>query len=121
MNCVKHGRGTLRYANGDVYEGGWRNGLEHGHGKLQIAAPSEVLSGYFALGEYRVHSQYRMGDDATTVVRGRGGGQMKAIGSQRMNVTVSGRPYDVNNFSDDDAAVSPRLMLWMKTPEKGAI
>lgn len=29
----RHGQGTYRYPNGDVYEGDWRNGEKQGHGK----------------------------------------------------------------------------------------
>ena len=30
----KDGQGKMTYANGDVYEGGWRNGLRHDQGKM---------------------------------------------------------------------------------------
>jgi len=30
----KHGKGKMTYPNGDVYEGGWRDGLRHDQGKM---------------------------------------------------------------------------------------
>ena len=34
---ARHGRGTMRYANGDAYEGDWSLGRRHGGGRLQAA------------------------------------------------------------------------------------
>lgn len=31
---VRHGLGTIQYANGSVYEGMWKNGLREGYGRL---------------------------------------------------------------------------------------
>lgn len=36
-----NGRGAFRYANGDVYEGEFENGLHHGKGTLNFAKPRE--------------------------------------------------------------------------------
>lgn len=31
---VRHGLGTVQYANGSVYEGMWNNGMREGYGRL---------------------------------------------------------------------------------------
>ena len=44
---ARHGKGVLQWANGDVYEGEFKNGLRHGTGKYE-----EKLSGQVYVGTY---------------------------------------------------------------------
>ncbi|OMJ65261.1 hypothetical protein SteCoe_38668 [Stentor coeruleus] len=34
-NGIRYGKGTCKYANGDVYKGNWENGKKHGEGKFE--------------------------------------------------------------------------------------
>ncbi|MFQ5488795.1 MAG: C13 family peptidase [Gammaproteobacteria bacterium] len=55
---LMHGRGTLRWPNGERYEGEFRNGLMHGQGRYYFfpdgreGAPMEKLAGRWERGEF---------------------------------------------------------------------
>lgn len=40
-----HGTGTCMFSSGEVYEGGWREGLMHGHGSMRRPDTVEVYEG----------------------------------------------------------------------------
>nr|XP_032812903.1 alsin-like isoform X5 [Petromyzon marinus] len=42
-----HGQGAIRYANGDVYEGGFSNGARHGHGVLRSGSHTSTSSSLY--------------------------------------------------------------------------
>ena len=46
------GEGVMTYSNGDVYEGGFFNNVQHGHGKYTYADDGEVCEGMFQNGEF---------------------------------------------------------------------
>ena len=35
-NGLRHGQGSFQYANGDHYEGNWKENLYHGEGRLVL-------------------------------------------------------------------------------------
>ena len=49
-NGLKHGKGTITWANGDVYEGDWQDGNLHGHGTMKWASGA-VYEGDFVNGK----------------------------------------------------------------------
>lgn len=44
---LRHGEGSMRYANGDFYEGHWESGLRHGSGRLDFADGNSIYQGFF--------------------------------------------------------------------------
>ena len=43
----RHGRGIYRYSNGDIYDGNWDNGKQHGEGLLLYKSGNR-LQGWFS-------------------------------------------------------------------------
>lgn len=35
---MRHGKGTLTYKNGSIYEGEWQRGMKWGHGKMTYSS-----------------------------------------------------------------------------------
>ena len=46
------GQGVMTYSNGDVYEGGFVNNVQHGKGKYTYADDGEMCEGMFQNGEF---------------------------------------------------------------------
>ena len=47
----RHGRGVYRYANGEVYEGDWKDDKRHGQGVLRYAGGSIDHDGQWEAGQ----------------------------------------------------------------------
>ena len=47
VNGVPHGRGTVKFTNGDVYEGDIENKLPHGRGTTKYAPKTPISSTLF--------------------------------------------------------------------------
>ena len=51
-NDQRHGQGVALYSNGDRYEGGFKDGLFDGHGRLTDGESGTVIEGHWEAGEY---------------------------------------------------------------------
>jgi hypothetical protein len=61
---VFHGKGRMRYSNGDIYEGDWAHGKHDGFGIMKYKEQKEVYIGMWKHGEYEGHGIYKFNDGA---------------------------------------------------------
>ncbi len=63
---LPQGEGTYLWANGDIYEGDWKEGMRHGYGKMStvIDGNDTILNGYWVddefIGERKNQVRYRV-------------------------------------------------------------
>ena len=55
----EEGRGTMRYADGDVYEGEWKAGLEEGRGTCRYVGGG-VYEGDWKAGKRKLHTRRQL-------------------------------------------------------------
>ena len=113
---VPDGQGTMEYKNGDVYKGGWSNGLWHGHGELKKfkdgSYVGDFIKGQFCGQGVRRGSEHR-GRWEAGIQSGRGtfrttkGDVLEGIfvGDKR-----DGDFRDKNNWDQDEGWVSKKRL-----------
>lgn len=57
VNGVRHGTGTMYYANGDIYKGKWHNGVVHGFGEFYHAKSGARYVGEFSNSKFSGHGK----------------------------------------------------------------
>lgn len=57
LDDLRHGTGIMYYRTGNVYQGGWRFGMQHGHGQMMWYTKNEVY-----MGEWREGRQHGKGE-----------------------------------------------------------
>ena len=62
VNGVRHGTGTMYYANGDIYKGKWRNGVVHGFGEFFHAKSGTRYVGEFSTSKFSGHGKMTYAD-----------------------------------------------------------
>jgi radial spoke head protein 1 len=50
LDGLKHGQGSYRYSNGDIYSGGWLGGKKHGQGTYFFAKDESTIVGVWKAG-----------------------------------------------------------------------
>lgn len=58
LNGVREGSGTMHFENGNIYKGGWHNGVMHGIGEFIFANICERYNGEFANGVFNGQGTY---------------------------------------------------------------
>jgi hypothetical protein len=58
---VPHGHGKMVYSDGDVYEGEWKDGVPHGHGKM-VYSDGDVYEGEWKDGDPHGHGKQKYSD-----------------------------------------------------------
>lgn len=60
----RHGYGILRYANGDIYEGQWRNGKKEGQAKFIFKSTGDIYDGSWVADKRQGHGVYVYADNS---------------------------------------------------------
>ena len=74
----RHGQGSMRWASGARYEGGWHNGARHGHGRY-VFPDGDVFDGEFLKDRFHGQGTYKSDDGSVFVGRFEEG--KKALGA----------------------------------------
>lgn len=74
---LKHGRGSMRYPNGDLYEGEWVDNKPHGDGSYTYKKAGDIYSGNWVDGLKHGQGTYEFGADSSLMVGQWEGGQLK--------------------------------------------
>jgi hypothetical protein len=120
LGALPHGQGACTYANGDHYQGEWKNGAFDGRGVLTLREGT-VVDGFWRNGEYL--SKEQPADYQPTVAKPQAPAPAAAAlgGTKVWAVVVGVASYDhmpVLRYTDDDAY---RFYAFLKSVEGGAL
>ena len=65
---VKNGRGSMKFPNGDLYDGFWKDNKMEGEGTYTYKATGDIYSGSFAAGKKSGEGRYEFGGDSSQLV-----------------------------------------------------
>jgi hypothetical protein len=80
---------SLEWSNGDIYEGGFKNGLRHGYGKLTEQNGTRVYEGTWAMSQKEGKGVETFANGECFIVYYKNGYKLEALASKTISYQVS--------------------------------